>query len=341
MKKSVDIEEKNKRSGMRTSIIIHLGILFLAFYILLPNDPDKNIDTQYQVAVEIDFRESSLSKYAHADAGAKRKKSEKPKAIEAAPKKEIKVDKPKVDLPKPKPDIKPTPPVEQVVSETVQEESEIEAIEEEIEEALPELEEIPEPEPEPVIEPEPEPIPEPEPDPVPVEEPADEAPSQTSVEGADGTGDTSESEGDSDTAPSILDGHADGTGKANSGDGDGSTSGDDGDEGLGDGGAGTGLYDGSGDGIFGRRVIKRNNKELYGKNMKTGRITFKICINRAGLVTYLELLEDETTTRDKELLKSAANAFRKYEYEPKRNGPKEECGKISFNLDLTGINKFK
>lgn len=330
-------EVRNRRKGIRISIIVHILMLLLAFFFLLPNDPDKNIDTQQSIVVDLDFRESSLSKYAHADAGAKRKKSVEVKKVKTAPTKPVVSPKPKVELPK-KTKVIETTPTEPIVSEILEDESEIEAIEEEIEIETPELEEIPEPEPEPIVDVE-EVVEETIEEDIIVEETVPDSPGQPDLppDGGEDAGPSTEGEG-SDDGPSIFDG--DGSGKANSGDGDGMSSGNDGDGGTGDGGAGTGVYDGSGDGIFGRKVVYRDLKGAMDLAQQSSKIVMKVCIDRAGAVTYVEIDEDQTSTRNRRLLKKAISVARNYRYEPDPKAAPEMCGKFTFNFDLSDINKF-
>lgn len=329
-------EERNQKIGIRVSVITHLAMLFLAFWFLLPTPPDKPEETKNDaVVIEIDFRESSLSKYAHADPGKKRPKSVEVKKMKPAPMKPVEVKTPPVKLPKQTPVIEPKVS-EPVVSEILEEESIIEAIEEDIEIEEPELEEIVEPEPEPIVEEVIEEV-----DEAVIEEMEIEAPSQVDVPSDSGS-DSSEAEGEADTAPSIFDGEEDGTGKGSEGTGAGmdGDSGNDGDSGTGDGGAGTGKYDGSGDGIFGRKVIKRDVKALMAAINESGKIVIKTCINREGNVTNVQILDDETTTTNRTVLKKALKAIRNYKFEPRFDGPQEECGKLTISQDLSSINKF-
>lgn len=332
------LEARNQKIGLRVSIVAHLALLFLAFYFLLPNDPNKNIDTQYSVTIDFsEFKESSLSKYAHADPGAKRPKSVEIKKVKPAPVKPVEVKTPPKQMPKTTPVIVPKP-TEPIVSEVLEEESIIEAIEEDIKIEEPELEDIvePEPIPEPVIE-----------EVVEVEDPVEEvlpteAPSQTNLPSENGSDVAANDSGTADTAPSVFDGEDEGTGKGSEGDGAGmdGDSGNDGDSGVGTGGAGTGAYDGSGDGIFGRKVIYRDKKALMEVINKSGKIVMKMCINPSGEVTYVEIDEESTTIRDRKVLNKALKAIRNYKFEPKPNGPSEECGKMTISQDLSSINKF-
>ena len=147
---------------------------------------------------------------------------------------------------------------------------------------------------------------------------------------------------DKDDGKPSRSGGTDGSGEGQSGDGPGASEGNDSDEGKGTGGPGTGTYDGSGRGVFGRKVIHRNFKDILSvgfENQEGKKIVAKICINRSGHVVFAELLEFETTAiipagKDKKVLKG----FYGYRYERDMSAPEEQCGKLSFLIE--NINAF-
>ncbi len=317
-------EKANKKKGMRISLFTHAGLLFCAMWFYMSHDPSENIDTQYAVEVEfIEFKESSLSKYTKDDEGDTRPKEEV-KKIEVTPKKtevEVKVKTQPVELPKTKTEIEPQP-TDPVVTDVVVEEAEIEAIEEDLEMEDAEFEEIPEPVEDPVVEPVEEEG---------SEEPAVEAevPSSNDMEADDEGGN-----------PSVFEGEGGGAGKGSKGDGKGKTKGDDGDEGMGDGGSGSGMYDGSGHGIFGRKVIYKNTGAVLKEMTGSAKLAFKICVNRLGIVQTVEIIWDETTLTNRKQLKEMAKAAKGYKFEPDFSAPKEQCGRLYFNIDQSDINKL-
>ncbi len=321
---TASLEQEHKEKSAKISIGIHLLILLLAWLLVLPQSPKEPEKKDFAVTVEfIDFKESSLSKYAHDEPGKTRPKTEEVKKVE--PVKVEKIDpvvKPPVEIPKPEPVIEPQV-VDPIVSEILEEDSELEAIEEEIE--------VEDPEPE-VVEPEPELEPEEEL----VEEVIEEEVAEEMVEepSAPVSEEASESE-DAPSTPSSLEGEEGGTGKSDNGDGAGASSGNDGDEGMGDEGAGTGEYDGSGNGVFGRRVIYRNLKGIYslGDELQSGKVVIYICINPMGIPTYVEINEDETTVSSNRVLKKYAEAAKGYKYEKDPSAPDEQCGRLVFNID--------
>ena len=103
---------------------------------------------------------------------------------------------------------------------------------------------------------------------------------------------------------------------------------------------GTGNYDDSGNGVFGRKITKRNWRELFegGANSKSaGKITTKFCVDRHGKVNYAEIIHDETTETDNDKLKRAVQAAYGYEVQAKPDAPAEQCGKLIFNLEINAL----
>ena len=318
------MEKENKRKGMRNSIILHLLLLLLAWFYAWPASVPKPQPIEVAIVFEesplVDFamEESNNSTKAKADEGKTRAKTEEVKQVKTTPtevKVETQVTPPTPTPPTPVKDVTPTEPM---VAEVVEEESPIEAIEEEMEYDEPEEEVIPE-----VVE---------------VEEPV--KPTKTTkpaFETAPPGKNTSDNENGTDK-PSTVDGD-DGNGKGDQGDGDGADSGDDGDSGLGNESAGTGAYDGSGDGVFGRKVVYRNHAELAAVTASgSGKIYVKVCIDRKGKATYTEIDNFNTTIKNKNTLRKALKMIKSYRFEPDSSAPKEQCGMIKLFLD---INAFK
>ena len=96
---------------------------------------------------------------------------------------------------------------------------------------------------------------------------------------------------------------------------------------------GTSIFDGSGDGVLGRKIIFRAKKNPFFIINETGKVAIKICINKEGLVTYAEILTNETTMKNKENLRMFLKTARNYKYEPDLNAPKEQCGKLKFIVE--------
>jgi len=309
------IEKQNKRKGMRNSLLIHALLLLLIFFYAFPKTPDAKTVSP-PVVVDFSFEPSSLSKYARAEEGSKKPKTEKVVKIETTKPKPVVTPKPKMPTPitPTKPDPEPTEPI---VTDAVQEEAPIEAVEEEVEIIEPDQEVLT---PDDLAELEEEEA---------IEEEVVDIPTTKS-----NNNDSSEPAQDA----AVTDGDEGGTGKGNDGSGPGKSGGDDGDEGEADAGSGTGAYDDSGQGVFGRKVIYRNTKELL-KNMNNtnGIVVMKFCVNRAGEVTYVEINELETTETDRAKLKQVAKGMYGYKVEPDPTAPEEQCGKYKFKLDINAL----
>ncbi len=316
------MEKENKKKGMRNSIILHLLLLLLCWFYAWPASVPKPqpivVDIEFAESPLVDFamEDSSKSKAAKADEGKARAKTEEVKQVKTTPT-EVKVET-KVTPPTPPTPVKDVTPTAPMVAEVLDEESPVEAIEEEMEFDEPEEEVIPETvEVEEVVKP--------------------SKPSKPAVVTAPTGKNTSDSETGTDK-PSTIDGSEDGTGKGDKGDGDGVDSGNDGDSGLGDEGAGTGEYDGSGDGVFGRKVVYRNHAQLAQViSSGSGKIYVKVCINRIGQATYTEIDNFNTTIKTKATLKKALQMIKGYRFEPDPTAPKEQCGMIKLFLDINAL----
>lgn len=307
-------EEKNQKKARTIAIILHLLLLLIMFFFFFPSVTTKmDPDIPPKIVVDFSYKASSLSKYAHADTGKPKPKTKNVEKVKAVKTKVVKpvVKKPTIKKPEvKKPEIKPaTTPVTQDDSPVVMEEDDVV-----IEDPDIELEDVPEPEP----------LEE-------VEEVAEEVPSTDAS-------DPSDTDGSSDVDPSMTEGEDGGTGKGKTGDGPGDGKGNDSTSGKGDAGNGTGTDPGRGDGIFGRRVVKRNIAGIYKTLKESGIIAAKVCINKSGVVSYVELLEMESTIKDRKTLRKALEAFQGYLYEPDFGAPEEQCGKLTLQLD---INAFK
>lgn len=320
------IEQRNKRKGRNYSIAIHVIILLLLFIFgRFQDNPDESIDDQYAVAIDFTMDKSSNSTQGREAAGASPEQADKE---ERAKEQEVKEDIPLVeeeieDLPEETTEeeiideaVQEAPdPIDPVVEEVVEEDSPIEAVED-IQIDNPTKEPVPKKDvPKPTSK---------------VDKPARPSGTTKPTTTGSGTGKTNTS-----TKPS---GSTTGSGKSTSGSGSGKdNSGNDGNSGIGTGGQGTGAYDDSGDGIFGRRIIKIPNlADIMGEKV-TGKIVVKTCINPRGNVVHTELNRAGTSIRDKTLLKKALSVAKNYTYEKDINAPAEQCGKLTFILDINNF----
>lgn len=316
MKEDIQVDKTAQKKSWRTSLILHSFVILLAFFLGCP--VNKAVDPNYQIAVTFESKEISIEKASNsakkaAEEAAMRKKAE---PISKVNRREVVDIKPKpkpIEVPKPTPT--PPTPTEPILSETtVDDEVDVVAVEDPVEIDAPEEEEIPE---------------------EPVEEVVEEADDSEPVTDDGGGAPKNDTDDPSDGKPSVNDG--DGTGKGGEGnDGLGDSTGDDDDSGIGSGGAGHGEYDDSGNGVFGRRVIQRNIKEVLDvgfENQEGKLIVAKFCVNRAGKITYAEIIDDETNAiipfgREKDVLRGIYG----YKLEADLRAPKEECGKLKIRI---------
>jgi len=167
---------------------------------------------------------------------------------------------------------------------------------------------------------------------VPVSKPKTE-PSKPNTPTKTGAGTVGSPTGTSNKPQSNTNGS--GQGKSNTGSGKGSDSGPDVTSGVGNSSDGTGEYDGSGVGIFKRKVIYRNISAV--PMTQSGKVVIKTCINRMGNVTFTEIMNAETTIKDRTILKKALSAAKGYKYQPDPRAPKEQCGKLTITLDIEAL----
>lgn len=85
--------------------------------------------------------------------------------------------------------------------------------------------------------------------------------------------------------------------------------------------------------VFGRKILYGDLSEAKRATTVSGKVSFKVCINRAGLVTYIELNQTETTIDDKQTLKKWLKGAYNCKFQPDLSAPKEQCGKMSFSVD--------
>lgn len=93
------------------------------------------------------------------------------------------------------------------------------------------------------------------------------------------------------------------------------------------------IYDGFGGSIFGRKIIYRDISATKAAVDVSGIVVNKVCINREGLVTYVELVGSETTIKDREVLRRYLKAARGYKFQPDISAPVQQCGKLTFIID--------
>lgn len=95
-------------------------------------------------------------------------------------------------------------------------------------------------------------------------------------------------------------------------------------------GAGSGIFDGTGDGIFGRQPVSGSIRPELIELKINGKITFRVCIDRLGENTFAGIIDSETTIKAKRLQKLALISISKYEWEEDFSAAKEQCGKYTY-----------
>jgi len=88
-----------------------------------------------------------------------------------------------------------------------------------------------------------------------------------------------------------------------------------------------------------RECTFRNTKALMtelGSNIY-GTIFINFAINRAGDVTYAEI-DQRTTMRSRDTLKTVLKIFMEYKFEADENAPVQQCGRYKFKLDIGKFN---
>jgi hypothetical protein len=298
-------EDQNHKKGLRISVTIHILILLLALWPLLHEDPEQSIDTQFSIAVDFSNSVSANSYKGTSSEGIQRPRNENIERVKTAPIDQIEKPTTQTKVPEVK---MPTPTPVETIESDIFEDSEIVAIEEVPEDAQPV--EI---------------------TPVPSNNTSDSKPVDIPVDISGGKTSPANDSGTNSSPPSNKDGS--GTGQGTQGDGLGKdASGDDASSGAGTGGPGTGIFDGTGDGIFGRQPVSGSiHPELMKQN---GKITMKVCINKRGKSTYVEIMRNETTITDRRLQKLALDNMAQYLWEEDYSAAREQCGKYTFNFKL-------
>ncbi len=314
MESNSPIEQKNKKRARTVSFVIHAILLLLALFMTIegiPNHPEPI----YEVEINFSFEPSSNSTKSESTSGKERAKVDEVTEIEQHKAKEVEVEVPKeekVEIEVPKANPTPTDPV---VSEIFEEdETDVVAVEEDIDIEDPEEDIVPDPEP--------------------VKETSKKSTTKstnTKKSTSTSSGGTTEGKDNKDSSASNNKKGGTGTGKSNKGNGKGDgKKGNDNDSGIGTGGVGSGAYDGSGDGVFGRKVVhvaRDYNFKL------SGTMAIKICIDRKGNVVYAQIIEEETTVRDRSTLKKVLKLIKKYKFERDGSAPAEQCGKTRITID--------
>ncbi len=82
-----------------------------------------------------------------------------------------------------------------------------------------------------------------------------------------------------------------------------------------------------------RKVMYKNYKAL--PMLKSGNVSVKVCVNRTGVVIYTEILQAESSIKDRDILKKCLSAIKEYKFESDQYAPKEQCGKLNIKFDIS------
>ncbi len=306
-----------KKKSLRFSIGFHILLLLLSLWHILKDDPNQNIDKQYAVSIAFDnFGASNSFKGVSAE-GAQRKKNETVDRVKQRTVDKINTEVKPKPIKKPKVQTPPTPPVTTAPteSEIFEEEAKIEAVQKaEQKKAKP----TPKPQ---------------KPQKVEQVEAVEAVEDNSNDEIAEvpsnvpASSSNSSDNGNNSSSPSNQDGKGTGQGKQGKGSGS-DKSGNDSTSGIGTGGTGQGAFDGSGKGIFGRYPVKRPS--LSQLKIKNGRISFKVCIDREGKPTFVNVIKRGTTIRDKKTQIKAIDWMYNFIWEEDYKVAKEQCGKYTL-----------
>ena len=85
-----------------------------------------------------------------------------------------------------------------------------------------------------------------------------------------------------------------------------------------------------------RKIIFRNTKKaINGLTNFNFELNFLFCVDRAGEVTYLEYLEEESTANlNNKDLPNIMKGLATYRCEPDSTAAEHQCGKYKFKIDL-------
>ena len=83
---------------------------------------------------------------------------------------------------------------------------------------------------------------------------------------------------------------------------------------------------------FDRKIVYYNTRGIdkldFEKKIKSS-VAFELCINKTGIVTYAELIDDKTTLDlESEMQKSLLKAVYSYKFAPDENAPNDECKEL-------------
>lgn len=119
------------------------------------------------------------------------------------------------------------------------------------------------------------------------------------------------------------DGNQDGRGDGNKGDGNSD---------RGEGSDGRGEGNSIGDGILTRQIIK--HPQLNDIIKESGKMSFNVCVDRAGKVTDVEYNKKHSTISDFDVIRKTLSRASEYQFEVDKSAPPKECGRLTFIINI-------
>ena len=92
------------------------------------------------------------------------------------------------------------------------------------------------------------------------------------------------------------------------------------------------MYDNTNNNIFGRHVIKRPkiNDDLVSKE---GKIVFKVCIDYTGEPTFIKVINEKSTIKNKDALIEGVKYLSKFKWQEIENKELEQCGNYTVIIE--------
>ena len=302
--KMFSTEKNNKKKGLRYSVYFHSALILLALIPFLTKDIAKD-DTKFENVIEVDFSklDAAAQQSSTTKSNSEVEKTKKNTATKVV-KQPVPVPKPPTPVEVKKTETKPTPKAPTpVVTETVEEESPVEALPTPPE---PEVVEIPETKPVDVP-------------PTPKVEAPTPTPPATPEVAEEETGSSTEGTDEADVAIGQGDSSNGGAGESEAGTGKGTAA-----EGDGDGDHGSGILN--------RRVVYR--ADVKDITQEEGVIVVNICVNNDGRVVMAKYNSDASSIQDMDLVRRAIQTARKYRFEKDYKVPAKQCGQLSFRFEI-------
>ena len=88
----------------------------------------------------------------------------------------------------------------------------------------------------------------------------------------------------------------------------------------------------SGDGIFGRRVVRR--ADVKSLTELEGKIVINLCVDQAGKVVYAKYNPEFSTISRRDLVSRAELCTKRYRFDKDYTAPSKQCGKLTYIFEL-------